>query len=78
VVMGRWMSKTGGQKMGALSATTKQSDLVIIKELLEAGKIHPVIDQRYPFSKVPEAFRYLGAGHARGKVVVSLAQDDNA
>ncbi len=72
LLMGRWMSKAGGQKMGPLSAKTKQSDLVTIKEFLEAGKIRPVIDRRYPFSAVPEAFRYFGEGHARGKVVITF------
>ncbi len=72
LLMGRWMSKAGGQKMGPLSAKIKQSDLVAIKEFLEAGKIRPVIDRRYPFSAVPEAFRYFGEGHARGKVVIMV------
>ncbi len=72
LLMGRWMSKTGGQKMGPLSAKVKQSDLVTIKEFLEVGKVRPVIDRRYPFGEVPEAFRYFGAGHARGKVVITM------
>ncbi len=71
LIMGRWMSRTGGQKLGALTARIKQSDLVIIKEFLESGKVRPVIDRRYPFSQVPEAFRYFGEGHARGKVVIT-------
>ena len=66
------MSKTGGKKMGGVSAKPNQKDLVFLKELLEAGKIVPVIDRRYPLSETAEALRYLGEGHARGKVVISV------
>jgi NADPH:quinone reductase-like Zn-dependent oxidoreductase len=62
----------GTKKMGGLSARVNQKDLVFLKELLEAGKIRPVIDRRYPLSEVPEALRYLGEGHARAKVVISI------
>ena len=78
LTMGRWMSKTGGQKMGAMTAKTNQNDLVTIKEFLEAGKVRPVIDRRYPFSEVPEAFRYFGQGHARGKVVITFDQNSKS
>ena len=47
-------------------------DLVVLKELIEAGKVVPVIDQRYPLIEVPNAIRYLEAGHARGKVGVRI------
>jgi NADPH:quinone reductase-like Zn-dependent oxidoreductase len=69
---GPWMSKTGSKKMGALSAKPNQKDLVFIKELLEAGKVAPIIDRRYPLSEVAEAIRYLEEGHARGKVVITI------
>ena len=72
MLMGSWMSETGGKKMGGVSAKRSQKDLVIIKELLEAGKVVPVIDRRYPLSEAAEALRYLGAGHARGKVVITV------
>ncbi len=48
-----------------------QVDLVFIKELVEAGKVVPVIDKRYPLSEVPEAIRYLEDVHARGKVIIT-------
>ncbi len=54
-------------------STPKQVDLMALKELLEAGTITPVIDRTYPLSETPEAFRYLGEGHARGKVVINVA-----
>jgi NADPH:quinone reductase-like Zn-dependent oxidoreductase len=43
-----------------------------MNDLFEAGKVVPVIDRRYPLSEVPEALRYLGEGHARGKVVITM------
>ncbi len=65
----------GGKKMGGVSAHTSQNDLNILKELLETGKVVPVIDRRYPLSETAEALRYLGEGHARGKVVITVAED---
>src|SRR5258706_5635820 len=73
MLMGSWMSETAGKKMGGVSAKSNQKDLVIIKELLEAGKVVPVIDRRYPLSEAAEALRYLGEGHAKGKVVIAIA-----
>jgi NADPH:quinone reductase-like Zn-dependent oxidoreductase len=72
LLLGSLMSLRGGKKMGALSAKSNQKDLTFMKELLEAGKVVPVIDRCYPLSEVPEALRYLGAGHARGKVVITV------
>jgi NADPH:quinone reductase-like Zn-dependent oxidoreductase len=69
---GAWISMTGSQKMGNLLAKPNQKDLAFMKELLEAGKVVPVIDKRYPLSDVPEAIRYLEAGHAQGKVVINV------
>jgi len=57
-------------------AKIKKGDLVVLQELLEAGTITPVIDKRYRLSEVAEALRYLGEGHARGKIVVSVVADD--
>jgi len=50
----------------------KKEDLVVLNELIEAGKVTPVIDRTYPLSETPEAFRYLNEGHARGKVVITV------
>jgi NADPH:quinone reductase-like Zn-dependent oxidoreductase len=72
LLLGAWMSEKGGKKLGALTAKANQKDLLIIKELLEAGKVVPVIDKRYPLSEAAEALRYLGKGHARGKVVITM------
>jgi len=50
-----------------------KKDLVFVKELIEAGKISPVIDRAYSLNEVPEAIRYLETGRARGKVVIEMA-----
>ena len=74
MLMGPWMSRNG-QKMGNMGvAKPNQKDLVTMKELLEAGKVKPVIDRCYPLSEVPEALRYLEEGHAQGKVVITVEQ----
>ena len=65
-------SLVGSQKMTVLMAEQKKSDLVTLKELLEAGKVTPVIDRRYKLSEVPEALRYQGEGHAQGKTVITV------
>jgi NADPH:quinone reductase-like Zn-dependent oxidoreductase len=53
-------------------AKIHSKDLVLLKDLLAAGKVVPVIDRRYPLSDVAEAFRYLEEGHAQGKVVITV------
>jgi NADPH:quinone reductase-like Zn-dependent oxidoreductase len=63
---------TGSKKLGSMMTHSNQKDLIFLKELLEAGKIVPVIDRRYPLSEVAEAIRYLAEGHARGKVVITV------
>jgi len=72
MLLGPLMSKSGGKKMGGVSAKPNQEDLAFMKGLLEDGKVVPVIDQRYPLSETAEALRYLGSGHARGKVVITV------
>jgi len=62
----------GGQKLGNLLAKPNQSDLLVLKDLVEAGKVRPVIERRYQLSEVPEAIRYLETGHASGKLVVAI------
>jgi len=71
--LGPLMSMTGNKKIGLMGvAKPNQKDLVFVKELLEAGKVVPVIDRRYPLSETAEAIRYLEEGHARGKVVITV------
>jgi NADPH:quinone reductase-like Zn-dependent oxidoreductase len=73
LALGPLLSKKQGQRLLSFTAAAKQSDLLAIKALLEAGKVVPVIDRRYPLSEVPAAMRYLGDGHARGKIVITVA-----
>ena len=69
----QWISMTGSQKMVPMvPKKLVKSDLQDLKELLEAGKIKPVIDRSYTLSEVPEALRYYGKGHARGKIVITM------
>jgi NADPH:quinone reductase-like Zn-dependent oxidoreductase len=73
VIGGRLMSMTGNKKIGLMGlAKPNQKDLIVMKGLIEAGKVVPVIDRRYPLSETAEAIRYLEQGHARGKVVISV------
>jgi len=60
------------QRFVTLMAKSKSGDLATIAQLMAAGKLTPVIDRRYGLNDVPEAIRYLEAGHARGKVVITL------
>ena len=77
MLQGPWISMTGSKKMGNMGvAKPNQKDLVIMKELLETGKVKPVIDRCYPLSEVPKALRYLEEGHAQGKVVITVACDN--
>jgi NADPH:quinone reductase-like Zn-dependent oxidoreductase len=75
MLLGPWISMTGSKKMGNLLAKPNNKDLVFMKELLEAGKVVPVIDRRYPLCEVPDALRYLGEGRAKGKVVITVEQN---
>ena len=72
IVLGPWISMTGSKKMGNFLQRANQKDLIYMKELLEAGKVKPVIDRSYKLSEVPEAFRYFEEGHAQGKVVITV------
>jgi NADPH:quinone reductase-like Zn-dependent oxidoreductase len=70
---GRRISKIGSQKTHVVSLVQKQKDLVFMKELLDSGKVIPIIDECYPLNKTPEAFWYFEKEHPKGKVVISVA-----
>lgn len=59
-----------GQRLRGLNSKVKQADLVALKELIEAGKVTPVIDRTFQLSESADAIRYLETGHARGKIIV--------
>lgn len=71
-LMGALASKTGSNKFVTLTAKLTRQDLIFVKELLEEGKIAPVIDRSYPLSETAQAMRYFGVEHARGKVVITV------
>jgi NADPH:quinone reductase-like Zn-dependent oxidoreductase len=80
----RWMASGGrlirakvsfafvSQSVRTFIASSKQQNLLVLKELIEAGKIRPVIDRTYALSETPQAIGYVGQGHARGKVVITV------
>jgi NADPH:quinone reductase-like Zn-dependent oxidoreductase len=73
LVISRFVSQT----LSPFLAKPSKEDMNILQELLEAGKVTPVIDRSYTLSEVPEAIRYLEEGHARGKVVITLEHNKN-
>jgi NADPH:quinone reductase-like Zn-dependent oxidoreductase len=60
------------QKLGTFVNKENHEDLLVLKELVEAGKVTPVIDRTYPLAEVPQAMRYLEGGHAKGKVLITV------
>ena len=75
-LQGRRNSKIGGRKTYVVSLVQSQKDLVFIKELLESGKVVPVIDGCYPLGKAVEALWYFEKVHAKGKVVITMEQNN--
>jgi len=60
------------QQRGMFLSLPNKEDLATLKELTESGKVTPAIDRTYPLSETPEAIGYLGEGHARGKIVITV------
>jgi len=78
LLLGPWIRKTTGRKIGLLMVQPNAEDMLHMTGLCEAGKVVPVIDRRYPLSEVPEALRYLGEGHAKGKIVITVEPDNKS
>jgi len=72
------LSRFVSQKFVMFMARLSKEDLTILRELLAAGKVTPVIDRSYALSEAAEAIRYLAEGHARGKVVITLGSNNKA
>ena len=72
IVRLRLASLRGSQKAVFFIAKTNRADMELLRGLIEAGQVKPVVDRRYELSQTADAFRYLGEGHARGKVVVTV------
>jgi NADPH:quinone reductase-like Zn-dependent oxidoreductase len=75
-LLGSWASRTGSKKFVRFLAKLSRKDLVLLKELLETGKVVPVMDRCFPLDRVAEAMRYFGEEHARGKVIIAVGQTD--
>jgi NADPH:quinone reductase-like Zn-dependent oxidoreductase len=61
-----------GQKLGTFISSENHEDMIVLKDLIEAGKVTPVIDRTYPLAEAPKAIRYLEGGHAQEKVVITV------
>jgi NADPH:quinone reductase-like Zn-dependent oxidoreductase len=84
---GRWLGGTdrqiralllspfSGQKLGTFISKENHEDMIVLAELIESGKLTPVIDRTYPLAEVSEAIRYLEEGHVRGKVVITVSRE---
>ena len=66
------LSRFVGQKLGTFISKENYEDLIVLKELIESGKVTPVIDRTFPLSEAPEAIRYLEGGRAQGKAVITV------
>ena len=75
MLLGPIISMTGRKTMSNMLVKPNQNDLVYVAGLVEAGKVAPVIDRRYPLAEIREAFRYVEEGHAQGKVVITVEQN---
>ena len=74
IIKARFVSMFVKQQGSGYMATPKPGDLTELRELIEAGKISPVVDKTYPLSEISDAFRHLNEGHAGGKVVVRVCE----
>ena len=72
LVRGTILFRFGGQKLGNFLVSTNHDDLVALRDLIEAGKVTPVLDRTYPLSHAAEAIDRIGDGHAQGKVVITV------
>jgi NADPH:quinone reductase-like Zn-dependent oxidoreductase len=71
------LSRFGNQRLILLQAAVRKDDLIALKEMIEAGRVTPVVSRRYSLAEAAEAIRHLEQGHARGKTVIVVRSDDD-
>jgi NADPH:quinone reductase-like Zn-dependent oxidoreductase len=72
LLLGSWIGRNASKKLRVLMVQPNQNDMLFMAELCQAGKVVPIIDRRFSLAEIPEALRYLGEGHAKGKVVITV------
>jgi NADPH:quinone reductase-like Zn-dependent oxidoreductase len=72
LLLGAWIRASTGKRIRILAVQPNTEDVDLLKELIEAGKVTPIIDKTFPLSEVPEAIGYVGEGRANGKVVITV------
>jgi NADPH:quinone reductase-like Zn-dependent oxidoreductase len=72
VIRAKVLSRFVSQTLRTFILSPKQENLSVLRELIEAGKVTPVVDRMYPLSETPQAIDHVGGGHARGKVVITV------
>jgi NADPH:quinone reductase-like Zn-dependent oxidoreductase len=77
VIRIRLAALRASQKVVFFIANINREDLLFMKELLEAGKVTPLIDKQYELSELPKALRHLGEGHPHGKIVITVNHEAN-
>ena len=78
LLLGPLIRRITSRNIKLLIVQTESKDLVYITELIESGKVKLVIDKRYAFSETAEALRYLGEGHAKGKIIITVEPEGNS
>ena len=75
VFLGPLIRMFGGKKIAVLGVMPDTEDLAYMADLFEAGKVVPVVDRKYPLDEVPDALRYFGEGHPKGKIIITVEEN---